>query len=244
MDREVERLLNQCAELTADPEIASEDAEKPLVEAVELLKLTESVAGFPEALAPENWLLCAEAALGVGNVKLAHSSLESFMIVQPCRDQFLARAYFAMGRVQSAYCAGLKAQELLDYTMMALNHVQHGLKVAAELGVAHRFLVYNGSVHLWNVARPLMATPSHAASRWSQVGQFESGWSRSCARSRVSRMACASSDAPVPVVPEVALTIRTRRPSAWTDAIVRSKSSRFIDPSGFAATRRTLLSRW
>ena len=118
MDREVERLLNQCAQLTADPEIASEDAEKPLLEAVELLKLTESVAGFPEALAPENWLLCAEAALGVGNVKLAHSSLESFMIVQPCRDQFLARAYFAMGRVQSAYCAGLKAQELLDYTMI------------------------------------------------------------------------------------------------------------------------------
>ena len=92
------------------------------------------------------------------------SCLESFLHARPAKNQFLVRAYFALGKVQAAYCDGLKSTELLEGTMAALAQVQHGLQLAAELGAAHRFLVYNGSVHLWNVARPLMALPTTAAS--------------------------------------------------------------------------------
>jgi serine/threonine-protein kinase ATR len=163
MDREIALLVQESARLAATDGVDKEEAEKPLLSAVELLRQAESAAGFPELQAPENYLLCAEAALGVDNVSLAHSCLESFLHARPAKNQFLVRAYFALGKVQAAYCDGLKSTELLEGTMAALAQVQHGLQLAAELGAAHRFLVYNGSVHLWNVARPLMALPTTAA---------------------------------------------------------------------------------
>ena len=162
-DRQIALLLDECARLTADPEVLIEDAERPLSAAVALLKQAEATAGVPEALAPENYLLCAEAALGVDNVPLAHQCAERFLRSRPPKSQFLVRAYYALGRVQAAYSYGLKAKELLDSTMAALSQLHHGITMAAELGPAHRFLVYNGSVHLWNVARPLMALPSTSA---------------------------------------------------------------------------------
>ena len=131
-DREIALLLDECAKLTASTDVGFEDAEKPLLSAIKVLRLAESAAGFPEVLAPENYLLCGEAALGVDNVTLAHSCLESFLHAQPANNQFLVRAYFALGKVQAAYCAGLKSQELLDGLMAALAQLQHGLQLAAD----------------------------------------------------------------------------------------------------------------
>lgn len=45
-----------------------------------------------------------------------------------------------------------------------------GLKLASELGSEHRFLVYNGSVHAYNIARPLL-TISGGASELAGVFQ-------------------------------------------------------------------------
>ena len=123
---------------SADPEVLTEDAERPLGAAVALLKQAEATAGVPEALAPDNYLLCAEAALGIDNVPLAHQCAERFLRSRPAKSQFLVRAYYALGRVQAAYSYGLKAKELLDSTMAALSQLQHGITMAAELGLAHR----------------------------------------------------------------------------------------------------------
>ena len=41
--------------------------------------------------------------------------------------------------------------------LSALKNVSRGLQIAAELGANHRFLVYNGSVHAYNISRPLLA---------------------------------------------------------------------------------------
>ena len=114
MDREIALLVQESARLSATDGVDKEEAEKPLLSAVELLKQAESAAGFPELQAPENYLLCAEAALGVDNVRLAHSCLESFLHARPAKNQFLVRAYFALGKVQAAYCDGLKSTELLE----------------------------------------------------------------------------------------------------------------------------------
>ena len=100
MDREIALLVQESARLSATDGVDKEEAEKPLLSAVELLKQAESAAGFPELQAPENYLLCAEAALGVDNVRLAHSCLESFLHARPAKNQFLVRAYFALGKVQ------------------------------------------------------------------------------------------------------------------------------------------------
>ena len=103
------------------------------------------------------------SALEVANVPLARTCLERFFHAGPRATQHLARAYFALGRVQSAEAEGLKAQALADATLAALAQVQQGLQVAVELGASYRFLVYNASVWLWRIARPLVASDDGAA---------------------------------------------------------------------------------
>ena len=52
---------------------------------------------------------------------------------------------------------------MADATLAALAQVQQGLQVAVELGASYRFLVYNASVWLWRIARPLVASDDGAA---------------------------------------------------------------------------------
>ena len=66
---------------------------------------------------PESYLLCGEGALEVANVPLARTCLERFFHAGPRATQHLARAYFALGRVQSAEAEGLKA---VSYTHLTL----------------------------------------------------------------------------------------------------------------------------
>ena len=67
------------------------------------------------------------------------------------------RAYYALGRVQAAESEPLKGDELAKALQGAVDVVQKGIALATELGHTHRFLVYNGSVHVYRIARPLLS---------------------------------------------------------------------------------------
>ena len=75
------------------------------------------------------------------------------MRTRPARNQFFVRAFYALGRVQAAEAEPLKGPELTAALLAAANVVQKGIAIAAELGAVHRFLVYNGSVHVYRIAR-------------------------------------------------------------------------------------------
>lgn len=134
-----------------------------LTSAVALLRKSEDVGAVsPETAAPENFLLAAEGSLEVGGevmLKQARECVEHFMRSRPARNQFLVRAYFALGRVEAAEAsqADLKGEALAAALLAAANVVQRGIELAAELGPTHRFLVYNGSVHVYRVSRPLLS---------------------------------------------------------------------------------------
>lgn len=73
--------------------------------------------------------------------------------VEMC-DQFVCRAYFALGVLVSENSKTLKGRPLVDGTMESIKHVMRGLDIATA-NERYLFLVFNGSVHHWHVSRPL-----------------------------------------------------------------------------------------
>lgn len=63
--------------------------------------------------------------------------------------------HFLQGKILGFNARGCKGAELVTRVTAALDEVQQGVKLAqASSRCAH--LVYNGSVHFWHIARPLM----------------------------------------------------------------------------------------
>ena len=103
LQQSVERLVKESLALASTVGAEREEAEAPLRAAVSLLERAGAVgAARPDAVMPESYLLCGEGALEVANVPLARTCLERFFHAGPRATQHLARAYFALGRVQSA----------------------------------------------------------------------------------------------------------------------------------------------
>ena len=146
-----------------------------LTSAVALLRKSEDVGcATPETAAPENFLQVAEGSLeahaqvgGEAMLKQARECVEHFMRSRPAKSQFLSRAYFALGRVQASEAAQIQAkgQELAKALLDAANVVQEGIAIAATLGPTHRFLVYNGSVHVYRITRPLLTYEGDTAEK-------------------------------------------------------------------------------
>jgi hypothetical protein len=150
--------------------LTAEGSPEGLTGAVALLRQAEDVGcAAPETAAPESFLLAAERSLDAEvseeMLRQARACVEHFMRSRPARNQFLVRAYYALGRVQAAEAthSELKGQALVDALLSAAAVVQKGIGLAAELGATHRFLVYNGSVHVYRITRPLLSYEGDSA---------------------------------------------------------------------------------
>lgn len=75
--------------------------------------------------------------------------------VGTCTDQTRIRAFFARGVVLAQHAHKCKGAELVSRTQAAIRHIKEGLDLAKS-NPRYSFLVYNGSVHMWTVLRPLM----------------------------------------------------------------------------------------
>jgi len=161
MEARLRHLLKASDALAGEATARDEPGERgwtELLSAVELLKQA-AAGGFarPEALSPEGFLLCAEAALRQQGVPLARECVERFLDGRPASNQYLVRAQYTLGLVEAAECSAAKGEALIAGTLGALETIRKGLALSLELGPTHHFLVYNGSVHVYNVARPLLA---------------------------------------------------------------------------------------
>ena len=70
------------------------------------------------------------------------------------KDQYVCRAWFAKALVCSEDAKGLTGQDLVTGVERALNCLLEGLKVALQ-DSRYVFLLYDASVHYWNISRPL-----------------------------------------------------------------------------------------
>ncbi|MEW5301509.1 MAG: hypothetical protein WDW36_004367 [Sanguina aurantia] len=113
----------------------------------------------------EALVICAESAIKSHNLDVAKKSLETYFLearrygnglaAAEVRDQFLVRAHYATALLVSALSKGAKGAAVIEGTLEAIKHLMRGMEVAVA-NPRYTFLVYNGSVHHWHVARPLM----------------------------------------------------------------------------------------
>ena len=117
-----------------------------------------------QRIAPEVFVLIAETALECNLVPVAAQAVAQYFEETVAvdadlndvthEDQFTCRAHYAKGRVTFESAKGVTGDALHELVTKALKHVVDGLNIAVK-NSRHAFLVYNGSVHHWRIAREL-----------------------------------------------------------------------------------------
>ncbi|KAJ4462078.1 putative Cilia- and flagella-associated protein 46 [Paratrimastix pyriformis] len=117
------------------------------------------------------FVLFGETAWKLGCTDVAKESLERYIhaLPSPPRDQYLARAHFALGEIISMEGQLLKGKAQTARVVDGTTEIIKGLTIALEKGPRYAFLVSNASFHLMRAARPLM----RAGHRQVLVGPLE-----------------------------------------------------------------------
>ena len=120
----------------------------------------------------------AEAAVDYERPDDAQRALDEFFDRKPIHDQHHVRALFASAELQALRAAAFGGHNRLQLVLSAIDTLLRGLAIAEKGGSAgdapsYRFLVYNGSVHHWNIVRPLlrMGYRRHAVSSLTRVAE-------------------------------------------------------------------------
>jgi hypothetical protein len=113
-----------------------------------------------ELSAPDTLVKSAESALKNGLPKIAERAVLSFLLQTPPKNQFFCRALFIQAQLQSQKTLNKQSSgdDLVLGTLKAVDFIRKALDVAMDANNRPRydFLVYNASVHYWNVIRPLL----------------------------------------------------------------------------------------
>ena len=115
-------------------------------------------------------VICSECALKLGDIDIAeHCNAKyfehSYQYVQHSEESYLERITIEdQWKIRALYIAGIllfeknkhkKGQKLRDVVLSALQNIVDGI-TAARKSQRYKFLVYNGSVHFWQIGRCLM----------------------------------------------------------------------------------------
>ena len=119
------------------------------------------ILGEGEELSASDTLVkAAESALKNNMPEVAERAVLSFLLQSPPKNQFFCRALFVQAQLQSQsiLTSGATGDALVVGTLKAVDFVLTAMRVAMDEKNRPRydFLVYNASVHYWNVIRPLL----------------------------------------------------------------------------------------
>ena len=119
------------------------------------------ILGEGEELSASDTLVkAAESALKNQMPDVAERAVLSFLLQSPPKNQFFCRALFVQAQLQSSsiLTSGATGDDLVVGTLKAVDFVLTAMRVAMDEKNRPRydFLVYNASVHYWNVIRPLL----------------------------------------------------------------------------------------
>lgn len=103
----------------------------------------------------------AEAAVDYARPADAQRALDEFFARHPVHDQHYVRALYASAELQALRAAAFGGHNRLQLVLAAIDTLLRGLAIAEKGGSAgdtasYRFLVYNASVHHWNIVQPLL----------------------------------------------------------------------------------------
>ncbi|KAM8859515.1 cilia- and flagella-associated protein 46 isoform 3-T3 [Spinachia spinachia] len=109
-----------------------------------------AASGRTPRVAPELYVVCAEAALKLGRLEIGTACLKMYFEGNPPANQFLCRAYLCRGRLESPPAAGSLGdfEEALLWFIKAID--------IAKCDPRCYFLAFNASVLYFQAARPLL----------------------------------------------------------------------------------------
>jgi len=158
----------------AEPSKRLEKREKSLqllTSALSLLKMCRTATCHPDALhlrSPELLVVAAESCLECGEVAKAKECAEDFFKQKNCKDQYHVRALFTMARCEAQLppatppplgtpksmtdSTQLNGAEEIRRVLRATKYITRALEIARG-NDSYKFLIYNGSVHFWNICR-------------------------------------------------------------------------------------------
>lgn len=123
-----------------------------LTEAYEKLRKERqsSVDDKIDAVSPDLFVLCAEAALKHGQLSIMEESIKMFFLKTPPSNQFLCRAYLCQAQLNAPSSSNNPEQldKAVEYLLRAINF--------AKKNPRYYFLVYNASVLYWQFCRPFL----------------------------------------------------------------------------------------
>jgi hypothetical protein len=130
----------------------------------------------PSNISRELLVLCSEGAIQCGDDETARRSVDLFFKTFPPKNQFLIRAYFSDGWLQgmdALHRKKKKGEELTILMRKALERIKSGLELCVQNKASYGFLVYNGSIRLWQIGRFLLRDGGfeHASSFFHYAAQ-------------------------------------------------------------------------
>ncbi|TNN41337.1 Cilia- and flagella-associated protein 46 [Liparis tanakae] len=159
MDRDIRQFLTQATERQEPGALRSAYR---LMESAAAARSGGRSGGRTPRVAPELYVVCAEAALQLGCVELSSGCLKRFFEGNPPANQFLCRAYLCRGRLEAPPTTGRAARtvdtsphgELGDFEEAVLCFLK-----AIEMSKCDpscHFAAFNASVLYLQTVRPLL----------------------------------------------------------------------------------------
>ena len=109
-------------------------------------------------VAPQTLVLGAEAAVANLAFGDAQRMTRQYFLREPARDQFYCRALFVHALEEAKEARRFAGMAAVEQLLKSISFIERVLDIALLPAnrVEYAFLVYNASVHLWNICRPLM----------------------------------------------------------------------------------------
>lgn len=124
--------------------------------ALALMKDTQtSLIGVSQPFAEDLLCLVAEAACALSADDVAAEATDLFLIQKPKTNQYLARVYLVQAQLDGRRALLTKGQAHIDIIKRALKLVLKALDIA-KTDKRYLHVVYNCSVVMWRVSRPLV----------------------------------------------------------------------------------------
>ena len=138
-------------------------------------------------VAPQTLVLGAEAAVANLAFGDAQRMTRQYFLREPARDQFYCRALFVHALEEAKESRRLCGMAAVNQLQNSISFIDRVLDIALLPAneEQYAFLVYNASVHLWNICRPLMrdgarkyyAPPfARIVDGLEQVGELDVKW--------------------------------------------------------------------
>ncbi len=101
----------------------------------------------------------AEAYLAKPSYIQAQQAVDAFFLHDPPQNQFFCRALCVQAHLIAQQASQKKGAEYVQKILQAIDYILRALRISQQNGASYYFMVYNVSVHYYNITRLMVLFP-------------------------------------------------------------------------------------